>query len=107
MPPPSVAHGRGLPLIVLGIGLIAISFSAIFARFAQAEGVASLAVATWRLGLAALIITPLAMLQSRHELVRSPAVRTRARASRDDRYATTWGSGAVVRTTDKWVEARW
>jgi hypothetical protein len=44
---------------------------------------------------------------SRHELVRSPAVRTRARASRDDRYATTWGSGAVVRTTDKWVEARW
>ncbi|HQZ03552.1 MAG TPA: DMT family transporter [Thauera sp.] len=70
MPPPSVAHGRGLPLIVLGIGLIAISFSAIFARFAQAEGVASLAVATWRLGLAALIITPLALLQSRHELAR-------------------------------------
>jgi hypothetical protein len=40
------------------------------ARLAQAEGVSSLAVATWRLGFAALIITPVAFLQSRHELAR-------------------------------------
>ncbi|MDY0049007.1 MAG: EamA/RhaT family transporter, partial [Thauera propionica] len=49
---------RWLPFVVLGIGLTAISFGAIFARLAQAEGVSSLAVATWRLGFAALIITP-------------------------------------------------
>ncbi|MDX9884709.1 DMT family transporter [Thauera sp.] len=61
---------RWLPFVVLGIGLTAISFGAIFARFAQAEGVSSLAVATWRLGFAALIITPIAILQSRHELAR-------------------------------------
>ena len=46
---------RWLPFVVLGIGLVAISLSAIFARLAQAEGVSSLAVATWRLGLAALV----------------------------------------------------
>lgn len=61
---------RWLPFIVLGIGLAAISFGAIFARIAQAENVGSLAVATWRLGLAAIVITPLALLQSRHELAR-------------------------------------
>jgi len=61
---------RWLPFVVLGIGLTAISFGAIFARLAQAEGVSSLAVATWRLGFAALIITPVAFLQSRHELAR-------------------------------------
>jgi len=61
---------RWLPFVVLGIGLTAISFGAIFARLAQAEGVNSLTVATWRLGLAALIITPIALLQSRHELAR-------------------------------------
>ncbi len=61
---------RWLPFVVLGIGLVAISLSAIFARLAQAEGVSSLAVATWRLGLAALIVTPLALLQARHELAR-------------------------------------
>lgn len=61
---------RWLPFVVLGIGLVAISLSAIFARLAQAEGVSSLAVATWRLGLAALIVTPLALLQARQELAR-------------------------------------
>ncbi|WP_068809189.1 DMT family transporter [Thauera phenolivorans] len=66
----SPAPARWLPFVVLGVGLVAISFGAIFARVAQAEGVSSLAVATWRLGFAALIITPVALLQARHELAR-------------------------------------
>jgi len=65
-PPPA----RWLPFVVLGVGLLTVSFSAILARLAQAEGVSSLAVATWRLGLAAIIITPVALIQSRHELLR-------------------------------------
>jgi drug/metabolite transporter (DMT)-like permease len=64
------APARWVPFMVLGIGLTAISFGAIFARLAQTEGVSSLAVATWRLGLAALIVTPLALMQSRHDLAR-------------------------------------
>ena len=66
----STAPARWLPFVVLGIGLTAISFGAILARLAQAEGVSSLAVATWRLGLAAILITPLALVHSRHELAR-------------------------------------
>lgn len=62
-PPP-----RWMPFVVLGIGLVAVAFSAIFARLAQAEGVSSLAVASWRLGLAALIVTPVALLHSRRAL---------------------------------------
>ena len=61
---------RWLPFVVLGIGLTAISFGAVLARLAQAEGVSSLAVATWRLGLAAIIVTPIALMQSRRDLAR-------------------------------------
>jgi drug/metabolite transporter (DMT)-like permease len=59
---------RWMPFVVLGIGLLAISFGAIFARFAQGYGLPSLAVAALRLGLAALIVTPLAWWQSRRAL---------------------------------------
>lgn len=59
---------RWLPFVVLGIGLLAISFGAILARFAQAEGLPSLAIAALRLGLAALIVTPLSLWQSRRAL---------------------------------------
>jgi hypothetical protein len=52
-------HPRALPFAVLGVGLMAISFGAILARFAQGYGLPSLAVAALRLGLAALIVTPL------------------------------------------------
>ncbi|PLX75051.1 MAG: EamA family transporter [Azoarcus sp.] len=66
----TVAPARWLPFVVLGIGLTAISFGAVLARLAQAEGVSSLAVATWRLGLAAIIVTPIALMQSRRDLAR-------------------------------------
>ena len=59
---------RWLPLIVLGVGLLAISFGAILARMAQGAGLPSLAVAALRLGLAAMIVTPVAWWQSRHVL---------------------------------------
>lgn len=64
----AAAPPRWLPFVVLGIGLLAISFGAILARFAQADGVPSLTVATWRLGLAALLVTPIALLHSRPAL---------------------------------------
>ncbi|NMG75498.1 DMT family transporter [Aromatoleum diolicum] len=64
----TAAPPRWMPFAVLGTGLLAISFGAILARLAQAEGVPSLAVASWRLGLAALIVTPIALFQSRRAL---------------------------------------
>ena len=52
---------RYLPFVVLGIGLIAISFGAILARFAQGAQIPSLSIAAWRLGFAALLVTPFAL----------------------------------------------
>jgi drug/metabolite transporter (DMT)-like permease len=59
---------RWLPFVVLGGGLLAISFGAILARLAQGYGLPSLAIAALRLGLAALIITPFALWRSRRAL---------------------------------------
>lgn len=55
---------RWLPHLILGCGVAAISFGAILARVAQAEAVPSLVVAALRLGLAALIVTPLVLWQA-------------------------------------------
>lgn len=62
------APPRWLPFVVLGLGLLAISFGAILARFAQGYGLPSLTIAALRLGLAALLVTPLALWQSRRAL---------------------------------------
>lgn len=59
---------RWVPFVVLGIGLMAISFGAILARVAQANALPSLAIAALRLGIAALVITPVALWQSRRVL---------------------------------------
>lgn len=59
---------RWLPFVVLGCGLLAISFGAILAKLAQAHGLPSMAIAAMRLGFAALIISPLALWQSRQAL---------------------------------------
>jgi drug/metabolite transporter (DMT)-like permease len=59
---------RSLLFGVLGVGLLAISVGAILARLAQGYGMPSLVVATLRLGLAALIVTPVAWWRSRRAL---------------------------------------
>ena len=63
------APPRWLPFVVLGIGLVAISFGAVLARFAQGFGLPSLAIAAMRLGFATLLITPVAVWRSRRVLL--------------------------------------
>lgn len=64
----SASPPRWLPFVVLGIGLVAISFGAVLARFAQGFGLPSLAIAAMRLGFATLLITPIALWRSRRVL---------------------------------------
>lgn len=57
-------RGRAaMPFLVLAIALIAVSHGAIFARLADA---APLAIAAWRLGLATLVVIPVALAGPRH-----------------------------------------
>ena len=63
------SYPRWLPFVVLGCGLLTISFGAVLARVAQANALPSLVIATLRLGLAALVITPFALWQSRAALL--------------------------------------
>jgi drug/metabolite transporter (DMT)-like permease len=54
--------------LVLGVGVLAVSVSAILIRFAQNEAVPSLVIAAWRLAFAAAILLPMALLRRREEL---------------------------------------
>jgi drug/metabolite transporter (DMT)-like permease len=54
--------------IVLGVGLLAVSFAAILIRFAQLEGVPSLYIAAFRLGGAALLVAPLTLRRHSRDL---------------------------------------
>jgi drug/metabolite transporter (DMT)-like permease len=65
------------PFVVLGIALLAVSNGAIFARIAEAP---PLAIAAWRVGLAALVVLPLTA--------------TVRRPDRLDRRALAWAAGA-------------
>ncbi len=56
------------PSLAIPIGILAVSTSSIFIRYAQADGVSSLVIAAWRLSLAALILAPIALLRYRAEL---------------------------------------
>ncbi|HVY07295.1 MAG TPA: DMT family transporter [Burkholderiales bacterium] len=60
---------RSLPFAVLGAGVVIVSFAAILIRFAHAEGVASLAIASVRLSVAALILAPFAWLRAGREML--------------------------------------
>ena len=68
---PSMASPRFPPMLVLAVGVLAVSFSAIFIRLAQTEqAVPSLAIAAWRTAIATLLLLPLALLRRRPELRR-------------------------------------
>jgi drug/metabolite transporter (DMT)-like permease len=61
---------RALPFLVLGVGVVVVSFAAILIRFAQADGAPSLAIAAVRLAVAAAVLAPLAWLQAGGEMIR-------------------------------------
>ena len=54
----------------LGGGVLIVSTASILVRFAQGQGVPSLAIAAWRLTIAAAILLPLVLARSRNELGR-------------------------------------
>jgi len=54
--------------VLLGLGVLTVSTSAVMIRYAYGEGVSSLAIAAWRLALAALLLLPIALLRSGAEL---------------------------------------
>jgi len=61
------------PFLVLGLGLLAVSTGALFVRFAQADGVPSLAIAAVRLTLSTLILAPVALQRHRADFAALPA----------------------------------
>jgi drug/metabolite transporter (DMT)-like permease len=56
------------PILGILIGVIAVSFAAVFIRYASAGGAPALAIAAWRLSLATLILAIPAWFQTRDEL---------------------------------------
>jgi drug/metabolite transporter (DMT)-like permease len=67
---PASASRPWLPHAVLAGGVLLVSSASILIRFAQGLGVPSLSLAAWRLALASLILTPIVLARSRHELAR-------------------------------------
>ncbi len=59
----------GGPYLVLALGVGVVSTASILIRFAQAEGVPSLAIAAVRMGLAALVLTPIVWMRAARELL--------------------------------------
>lgn len=55
-------------LLSLGVGIIAISFAAVFVRLAQAKGVPSLSIAAWRVTFASMVLLPYAWATRRDEI---------------------------------------
>ena len=57
-----------LPYAILALAVLIVSSAAILIRFAQAEGASSLAIAAWRLAIAAAILAPIAMRKCRPQI---------------------------------------
>jgi drug/metabolite transporter (DMT)-like permease len=64
---PPVTSPRLPPWLVLSIGILTVSTASIFIRYAQASA-PSLVIAAWRLGLATLVLTPIALTRRQGEL---------------------------------------
>ncbi len=56
------------PYLILLIGVAAVSTASTFIRLAQSDGMPSLVIASWRLGLAVLLLTPLVLTRYRPDL---------------------------------------
>jgi drug/metabolite transporter (DMT)-like permease len=76
------------PYLVLTVGVFVVSTASILIRYAQGEGVPSLAIAALRLGIAALILTPIVWMRSSREL--------RALGARDLLFALLSGAFLAV-----------
>lgn len=61
---------RSAPFVVLAIGVAIVSTASILIRYAQADGASSALIAAGRLGIAALVMTPLALSRAGLELFR-------------------------------------
>ncbi len=61
--------GKHLAYAVLALGVLIVSSSSILVRYAQGAGLSSLTIAALRLGLAALILTPLALARASAEIL--------------------------------------
>ena len=61
---------RALSFLVLGVGVVVVSFAAILIRFAHADGASSLAIAAVRLTVAAAVLAPFAWLHAGGEMLR-------------------------------------
>jgi drug/metabolite transporter (DMT)-like permease len=61
---------RTLPFLILGVGVVVVSFAAILIRFALADGASSLAIAAVRLTVAAAALAPFAWLRAGREILR-------------------------------------
>jgi len=60
-------------LLILALGVVAVSSSAVLIRLMQAEGMPSIAIAALRLSISAIILSPMAWLRGRDELRQLPA----------------------------------
>jgi len=54
------------PWVAIGIGVVAVSFASVFVRLSSAP---PLVIATWRMGLATLMLAPFALVGARHEVL--------------------------------------
>lgn len=63
---------RTLTFVVVGAGVVVVSFAAILIRFAHADGAPSLAIAAVRLAVACAVLAPFAWLRAGREMLRIP-----------------------------------
>ncbi len=63
-------QSRAVPYLVLGLGVVVVSFASVLIRFAHAEGASSIAIAAVRLSIASLVLAPFALLRAERELLR-------------------------------------